>query len=265
MLALQAHVKGIAERHKSAVSVLQQPELASSCRAHDPWKPAAVLHCPGELQVHCAALLAALSGTHQLGCWTQMLGCDTQHHPGGGALVPSPPVCPCLQAEAGFVFHHANTYVEDGRIIVDCVRYPRLPDFKGCRSDGPTFVQVSAQALQCKAGLPCDPALALSRLKQTAATQFFPPLALALTPVADEQAELSKLLSSSASLCIVECGAGCSAHQPAVALRSAPWQWAGGGQAALSEGTGVPQCQPRLHRWGAYSSCTPASPQLATF
>ena len=87
---------------------------------------------------------------------------------------PSPLVCLFVQAEPGFVFHHANAYVEDGHIIVDCVRYPRLPDFKGCRSHGHTFVQVSAPALQCNAGLPCDLALALSRLIQTVATPLLP-------------------------------------------------------------------------------------------
>eukprot|EP00891_Asterochloris_glomerata_P008177 jgi/Astpho2/8177/Aster-03105 len=54
---------------------------------------------------------------------------------------PAPGETLLLQAEPGFVFHHANAYVEDGHIIVDCVRYPRLPDFKGCRSHGHTFVQ----------------------------------------------------------------------------------------------------------------------------
>ena len=77
-----------------------------------------------------------------------------------------------LQAEPGFVFHHANAYVEGGRITVDCVRYPRLPDFKGCRSDGHTFVQVSAHPLHCSAKQDCHVTL---RLRWAGSPRQWPP------------------------------------------------------------------------------------------
>ena len=39
--------------------------------------------------------------------------------------------CPPVRLEAppAFVFHSANAYEEGGRLIADCVCYPRMPDF----------------------------------------------------------------------------------------------------------------------------------------
>ena len=33
-------------------------------------------------------------------------------------------------AEPAFVFHQANAYEEGQQVVVDCVRYPEMPDFK---------------------------------------------------------------------------------------------------------------------------------------
>ena len=35
-----------------------------------------------------------------------------------------------LEAPPAFVFHSANAYEEGGRLIADCVCYPRMPDFE---------------------------------------------------------------------------------------------------------------------------------------
>ena len=126
------------------------------------WQPPT--HCPRG----AARSLCCTPGSlgRRLGDQTGGLGCGTQHTQVAHgrqlrrSFAPSPLVCLFLQAEPGFVFHHANAYVEGGRITVDCVRYPRLPDFKGCRSDGHTFVQVSAHAL-CSSRQDCHVTLHL--------------------------------------------------------------------------------------------------------
>ena len=35
-----------------------------------------------------------------------------------------------LEAPPAFVFHSANAYEDGGRLIADCVCYPRMPDFE---------------------------------------------------------------------------------------------------------------------------------------
>ena len=52
-----------------------------------------------------------------------------------------------LQGASGFVFHHANAYeTQDGRVIVDAIRYPTLPDFEQACGSGRNFIQVSTFA-----------------------------------------------------------------------------------------------------------------------
>ena len=52
-------------------------------------------------------------------------------------------LCFGLQGDPGFVFHHANAFeAREGRVVVDAIRYPTLPDFDQACGSGRHFEQV---------------------------------------------------------------------------------------------------------------------------